>query len=533
MEKRTVIAVVLSGLIFILYYQFFSPPAKPPVPTPQASSKAAPVPLPAPAVTPLAPAPDARAPVTSASLQGPSFKAEIRSQSGLPTHWWLKEYFVQPNRKGPNIDLLAVSPPTLPMQLILGSEGILLEPYFSGQAPPGAKGLSYQGVVGPWGLTQLVEPGQTDYSAELKLTLENRSSEPQTAAPGVRVTVDQTREAGKGFWIFKEAPNLIFPLFRTGNQVERFSDVQKLGPIQAATGEISWAGLEDRYFLRILLSRVVSPQNQVGYGVIGEKVFTQLQYAPEVIAPGQKKEFAYTLYLGPKDPNLLGKFGAADLGKAIDYGWFGWVALPILYALKFFQSFLYNWGLAIIVLTIVIKILLNPLTKKSMQSMKAMQELQPQLQKMREKYKDDRERLNTETMSLFKTHKVNPMGGCLPMLLQMPIYIALYKVLYNATELYHAPFIGFYHDLSAPDPYFILPILLGVFMVVQQKMSPSMGDPTQAKMMMLMPVMFSLFMLFLPLGLVLYIFVNTVMTVAQQYMHQKKISILGLIRRKT
>ncbi len=164
--------------------------------------------------------------------------------------------------------------------------------------------------------------------------------------------------------------------------------------------------------------------------------------------------------------------------------------------------------------------------------MKAMQKLQPKLKELREKFKDNRERLNMETMNLFKTHKVNPMGGCLPMLLQMPIYFALYKVLFTATELYHAPFFGPYQDLSAPDPYFVLPILLGIMMVLQQKLTPTAGDPSQAKMMMIMPIMFSGFMLFLPVGLVVYIFVNTVMTVVQQYFHHRDINLFDLIKAK-
>jgi YidC/Oxa1 family membrane protein insertase len=161
-----------------------------------------------------------------------------------------------------------------------------------------------------------------------------------------------------------------------------------------------------------------------------------------------------------------------------------------------------------------------------------MQKLQPKLTEIREKYQNDRERMNLEMMNLFKSHKVNPMGGCLPMVLQMPVYIALYKVLYNAIELYHAPFFGFYRDLSAPDPYFISPVLLGIFMVVQQKMTPSATqDKAQANMMLMMPVMFSAFMLFLPSGLVIYIFVNTLMTVVQQYLHQHEMSFADLLRR--
>lgn len=539
MEKKTVLAIVLSAVVFILYYQFFAPPP-PKTPPPQAagtSATPAPAPL-APAALPAAPAaPDnplyavEPKPVGTSTLENPFLKAELNSQSGFAAHWWLKKYFQNAGGKGPNIDLLPVTAPELPLKWLLIPGQKPLDAFFSPQAGVPGGGALYQGQVGPLTLEEKFTLG-ADYSADVTLTVTNTSDQPQAIAPGVRLTVTQNKDSGRGFWMFREAPNHVFPLFRSGTSVIRHADIKKLTPFAEETGDIAWAGLEDRYFLRILLGRTLSPQNRVAYGVTGPDIFTQLQYPAEALGPGQKKEYPFTLYLGPKDPDLLKSFGAAHLDKAIDYGWFAWIALPILYALKFFYSFLHNWGLAIIFLTLAIKLLFQPLTKKSMHSMKAMQDLQPQLQRLREKYKDDRERLNTETMNLFRTNKVNPMGGCLPMLLQMPIYIALYKVLYNATELYHAPFFGFYNDLSAPDPYFILPILLGVAMVLQQKMSPQMGDPAQAKMMMFMPILFSAFMLFLPLGLVLYIFVNTIMTVAQQYMHQKDITILGLFRKK-
>ena len=164
--------------------------------------------------------------------------------------------------------------------------------------------------------------------------------------------------------------------------------------------------------------------------------------------------------------------------------------------------------------------------------MKAMQLLQPKLQEIKKRYPDDKPKQNDEVMKLFKTHKVNPLGGCLPMLLQMPIYIALYKVLWNAIELYHSPFL-WYRDLSAPDPYFIAPILLGLFMFLQQKLTPSATtDPAQQKMMLIMPVMFSAFMLFLPVGLVIYIFVNTFMSVLQQFMMQRDLSFKDLLTGK-
>ena len=163
--------------------------------------------------------------------------------------------------------------------------------------------------------------------------------------------------------------------------------------------------------------------------------------------------------------------------------------------------------------------------------MKAMQQLQPKMKEIKKKYADDKTKQQQEVMQLFKTHKVNPAGGCLPLLLQFPVYIALYKVLWNAIEIYHAPFMWIYADLSAPDPFYISPVLLGVFMFLQQKLTPTAStDPAQQKMMMIMPVMFTVFMLFLPVGLVIYIFVNTVMSVVQQYMMKRDISSRDLIK---
>jgi YidC/Oxa1 family membrane protein insertase len=261
-----------------------------------------------------------------------------------------------------------------------------------------------------------------------------------------------------------------------------------------------------------------------------------VQIKTEVITPKQivlsqgevRQKFA--VYVGPRDRQNLMLVGGS-LEKAIDYGWFSFIAIPILYLLKFFYGIIRNYGIAIIILTVFVKLLLNPLTKYSMKSMKEMQKLQPKMKELKEKYKDNRERLNMETMQLFRAHKVNPMSGCLPMLLQLPIYIALYKVLWNAIELYKAPFVFFYKDLSAPDPYLIMPIALGIFMWLQQKFTPSASaDPAQAKMMQIMPIMFTAFMLFLPSGLVLYILVNTVMSVIQQWMMNNDIKFRDLIK---
>ncbi|MBI4124473.1 MAG: membrane protein insertase YidC [Deltaproteobacteria bacterium] len=211
-------------------------------------------------------------------------------------------------------------------------------------------------------------------------------------------------------------------------------------------------------------------------------------------------------------------------------GWTTLVAVPMLYLLKFFYQLIHNYGVAIILLTILVKILLNPINRKSLASMKGMQAIQPRLKELRQKYGEDKQKLNQETMQLFKNNKINPMGGCLPMLLQIPIYIALYKVLWSSVELYHAPFFWFYKDLSAPDPFFVTPLLLGITMFIQTKMTPTATvDPMQQKMMLMMPLMFCLFMVFLPMGLGLYILVNTLMTILQQWMYKKEIRMRDVV----
>jgi len=532
MEKRTLLAVVLSSAVFILYYGFFY---KAPIP-PKPANLTASAPLAAGTESQASPAGGISLPAKPAGpetfnpLANALLESKVSSLTGLPVEWLLKKYFVQPNNRGPNVDLLQSVAGTAPLGLLLVPGQEVVFPRFQVKEGTG-QALQYEGQIGELGVQEKVELGSTDYTLQISLHLDNRSASPQSVSPGIRLQVEQNLVPPRGFLMFKEAPNLRFPVYRIGTNVKRQRNVQKLGPYQEEVGELSWVGLEDHYFLRMLLARNVSPQNRVAYGTVGTGVFSQLQYASEALAPGQQRDYAFTLYLGPKDPALLKQFGEAQLDKAVDYGWFGFIALPILTLLKLFYSVLKNWGLAIIALTFLIKLILHPLSRKSMASMKSMQALQPQLQKLREKYADDREQLNLQTMDLFRQHKVNPMGGCLPMVIQMPIYIALYKVLYNATDLYHAPFFGFYHDLSAPDPYYILPILLGIFMVLQQKMTPNpSADPTQAKMMMIMPVMFSLFMIFLPLGLVLYIFVNTVLTVLQQYMNKNDLSFSDLFR---
>jgi YidC/Oxa1 family membrane protein insertase len=227
------------------------------------------------------------------------------------------------------------------------------------------------------------------------------------------------------------------------------------------------------------------------------------------------------MFFGPKDLDKLKAFGH-DLDKALDFGWFDAVAKPMLWAMNFFYRYTGNYGLAIIILTVIIKIIFWWPTNLSYKSMKEMKKLQPEMAKLREKYKDDREKMNKELMELYRRYKVNPMSGCLPMAIQIPVFFALYKVLLYSIELRHAPFYWWIHDLSAADPYYISPILMGGSMFVQQWLTPTAGDPTQAKMMLIMPVVFTFMFLSFPTGLVIYWLFSNLLSIGQQlYINQQ------------
>jgi len=201
----------------------------------------------------------------------------------------------------------------------------------------------------------------------------------------------------------------------------------------------------------------------------------------------------------------------------VDYGWLTVIASPLFWVLSMIQKMVHNWGVAIILLTVLIKLAFYPLSAKSYKSMAQMRELAPRLQRMKEQYGDDRQKMHQAMMELYKTEKINPMGGCLPILVQIPVFISLYWVLLGSVEMRHAPFALWIHDLSAIDPYYVLPILMGITMIIQTKLNPTPPDPIQAKVMMIMPVVFSVFFFFFPAGLVLYWLVNNVLSIAQQW----------------
>ena len=240
------------------------------------------------------------------------------------------------------------------------------------------------------------------------------------------------------------------------------------------------------------------------------------------IAPGSAATISQTLYVGPKDQVALAEL-AENLDLVIDYGWLWWLAQPLFWLLTLIQQFVVNWGLAIIALTIVIKLIFFRLSAASYKSMAKMRTVQPKIQSIRDQYADDKTKQQQAMMELWKKEKINPMGGCLPMLIQMPVFIALYWVLLESVELRHAPFILWIEDLSAMDPYFVLPILMGISMWLMQRLNPAPPDPMQAKIMMYMPIAFTFLMMWFPAGLVLYWLCNNLLSFAQQYVVTRQI----------
>ncbi len=297
------------------------------------------------------------------------------------------------------------------------------------------------------------------------------------------------------------------------------------GP-KTVTGKMAWAGYENHYFMSVIV-----PLNNNGQSFTmegnEELLKTVVAGTLDTVQDGGQIEYKYHVLYGPKKLTML-KDAGYNLEFAVDYGWFDIIAKPTLWMLNFLYGFCKNYGVAIILVTIMFKAIFWPITQKGMKSMKNMQKLQPKMMKIKEKYKSDPTRMNQEVMNLYKTYKVNPLGGCLPMLLQIPVFFALYKVLLLSVELRHAPFMLWINDLAAPDrlwigfdiPYLgglpVLTLLMGASMFMQQKLTPTTADPTQAKIMMFLPVIFTFMFLNFSSGLVLYWFVNNLLSILQQ-----------------
>ena len=367
------------------------------------------------------------------------------------------------------------------------------------------------------------------YLIDMTITIKNGSDTLLQNPLSISLTKPIGEEGGKAYGF--EGPSALMD-----KKVERI-EIKKIKENSNYSGNIKWMAIQDRYFISTLIPK--EAQKAQMNLVVRENNILEAQYLmPSVaIEPGMEQHFEYQLFLGPKNTRILKEAGY-DLEKAIDFGMFDFIAKPCVWLMNFLYGFIPNYGVAIIILTLLSKILLWPLGNKSYKSMSEMKRLQPLLSEIREKYKNDKKKVQQETMNLYKTYKINPLGGCLPMVAQIPVFFALYRMLYEAIELRHAPFFGWINDLSAPDRLFrfgfsipfmepphgipVLTIVMGATMLLQQKMSPPPGDPGQAKMMMLMPIVFTFIFINFSSGLVLYWLVNNILSIAQQYYVTKK-----------
>ncbi len=317
------------------------------------------------------------------------------------------------------------------------------------------------------------------------------------------------------------------PALFQNNVLEEIKEGDLEDGAQERSGNLEWIAYEGIYFMAAVIP--AGGNHTVRFDLLGDrKVSSTLSSGVVAITPGADMTYSYKVYFGPKKLKILKDVGH-NLNKAVNFGWFDFLAKPMLFLLNYLYGYIQNYGVGIILVTIIIKLIFWPISFKGMKSMKTMQKLQPKMTQIREKYGNDRDRMNKEMMQLYKTYKVSPLGGCMPMLLQIPVFFALYRLLMETIELRHAPFFGWVTDLSAPDRLYIgfdipylggLPVLtlfMGASMFLQQKMTPVQGDPMMARMMMFLPIVFTFMFINFASGLVLYWFINNLLSVAQQY----------------
>ena len=542
--QRAFLAIVLSLLILLGYQYFFLPPQQPqealksPEQTVQTNSNASLSTSQAP-IKALSAATETAPILNDSGRQGRDiivetelYKAVVSETGGGIKSFQLKNYNEELDpESGPKELIKTNLPQQLPLFFSWGVEpekaGI---PVFQADketvtVSSKEKSLTLQSRL-PSGLELIrtLNFSRDDYLIHLTVDVRNTSQEHQLqGAPFLAMTNQPFSElSAKDRFLFHG------PALSSNGILEEIKPDDLKDGSQTRNGNLDWVAYEDTYFMTGMIPDD-KKESSVRFSLSGEKtVSTVLSGDVVVLPPQNQKRYSYTIYFGPKKLSTL-KASGHNLENIINFGWFDILAKPMLYMLNFFHGFMHNYGWAIIFVTIIIKAAFWPIAHKGMKSMKVLQKLQPKMAKLREKYANDKERLNREMIQLYQTYKVNPMGGCLPMLLQIPVFFALYKVLLQTIELRHAPFMLWITDLSAPDRLFIgvdipflggipvLTLLMGASMFLQQKMTPTAADPTQAKIMMFLPVVFTFMFLNFASGLVLYWFINNLLSIAQQY----------------
>ncbi|MGD9505886.1 MAG: membrane protein insertase YidC [Syntrophobacteraceae bacterium] len=550
MEKRTLLAFALSFLVLFLWETYFGAGRAPQTQAPSQSQETAPSSEPAapsqsaPTAAPASGAPETLPASQSADLDQnhvawtvntPLYTMQLHESGGRIQGLELKAYKQGVAADAPQMELISTRTlGYLPLAVdsIKHPEWQLSTRQFSTQDPANlvvAEGSPQKTfsmtTLAPdqVRLTKVFTFSPDSYAIDLTIKLENLSGKPLADQLGVSWYY-QPFDVHAGSY----NQSSLAVLAQGSPSRRTIKEIQKDKP--TFQPPYQWVGYENNYFLNAFVPQDAMPGEVVPKVLKADAELIQTVYLTEPfeIEANQSKTITMRLYMGPKELGWLRQAGS-NLVAAVDFGWFGFVARPLLDVLKWLYTYLHNYGTAIIVLTIVIKLIFWPLTHKSYKSMQMMKKLQPKINQVREKYKDDREKLNQELMLLYRAYKVNPLGGCLPMVLQIPVFFALYRMLANSVELLHQPFALWIHDLTAPDrlyvgfdiPYLggipVMTILMGASMFIQQKMTPSAGDPTQEKIMLLMPVMFTFFFINFPSGLVLYWLVNNVLSIAQQY----------------
>src|SRR6267143_221916 len=539
MEKRIILFLVLSMAVIVLYPYLLEKmglakrPA-PAVPRAVATKKdtAAPAAVTSPA-PPSAqmlptPAPSARMPTSATegreqevTVETDLVKVVLSNRGGVIKRWELKRYLTSESRDPKPIQLvpalakdvshtlpLTVEVPDAKLQERL-SRGLYTvsgkDVTLSAAQPAADIGFAYTDPETGVQVSKRLIFHQGSYLVDLTLETTGVSSS-TTLSLGTNFGIHEWQEGFVGF---------IGPATFISGKINR--DLHDREDLR--TGQVIWAALQDKYFLAAAIpadpgTRIAVVRKE------GDKLATVGLRTPASTATVTGK---YRLYVGPKEFDTLAAL-KLELEETIDFGWFiygSWsvvraVAKPLFYAIRYLHEITHNYGVAFILITVFIKLLLAPLAYKSYKSMKDMAAVQPEMMALQKKYADDRERLNKELMKFYKERKVNPVGGCLPMFFQIPVFVALFNILYMTIELRQAPFILWVKDLSVQDPYYVLPILMGVTMFIQQKIQPTTMDPKQAQIMLLLPVFLTFLFITFPAGLVLYWLTNNGLTIAQQ-----------------
>ncbi len=360
------------------------------------------------------------------------------------------------------------------------------------------------------------------YLIDVSYRIENTGPDPFQASLFGQVKRDAKAPAGRESFSFGPQPYLGAALTTPDSRYDKieFDDLDE-GDFRAHSIPGGWIAFLQHYFLSAWVANENESNNYYGRRRADGTYIVGYTGPLRTLTAGQTGEWRARFYAGPKDQKRLEQI-ATNLNLTVDYGFLWWLAVPLFWLLDWLHSLVRNWGLAIILLTFLVKLVLYPLSSASYKSMANMRRVAPQMKRLQERHSSDRQKLSQEMMALYKKEKVNPLGGCLPMLLPMPIFIALYWVLFESVELRQAPFMLWIEDLAAMDPYFVLPLLMGGAMYVQQLLSPTVADPMQARIMKLMPIMFTALFLFFPAGLVLYWLVNSVLSIAQQWYVMKR-----------